>query len=176
MYCSRLIVMDWHVKNKNCDCFLFGFSFYIYKYKLLTSFTVLSLIVSKFFNSIHLYFYIHIWHKLSRNVKRELCGHLHLSRIRSSVLDFTKFHGITKNLILVENALPSSGRLTTELIKMQWKNSTGQLQPHPPIFFKKVEIFIPLEVYTYVVTACLILLATSTSLHSYVNSSCSGHF
>ena len=40
--------------------------------------------------------------------------------------------------------------------------STGQLQPHPPIFFKKVEIFIPLEVYTYVVTACLILLATST--------------
>ena len=29
-------------------------------------------------------------------------------------------------------------------------------------FFKKVEIFIPLEVYTYVVTACLILLATST--------------
>ena len=46
---------------------------------------------------------------------------------------------------------------------------TGQLQPHPPIFFKKVEIFIPLEVYTYVVTACLILLATSTSLRRYVN-------
>ena len=32
----------------------------------------------------------------------------------------------------------------------------------PPFFSKKVEIFIPLEVYTYVVTACLILLATST--------------
>ena len=31
-----------------------------------------------------------------------------------------------------------------------------------PIFSKKVEIFIPLEVYTYVVTACLILLATLT--------------
>ena len=43
------------------------------------------------------------------------------------------------------------------------KIGTGQLQPHPPIFFKKkIEIFIPLEVYTYVVTACLILLATST--------------
>ena len=32
----------------------------------------------------------------------------------------------------------------------------------PQFFFKKVEIFIPLEVYTYVVTTCLILLATST--------------
>ena len=31
-----------------------------------------------------------------------------------------------------------------------------------PNFFFKVEIFMPLEVYTYVVTACLILLATST--------------
>ena len=29
-------------------------------------------------------------------------------------------------------------------------------------FFFKVEIFIPLEVYAYLVTACLILLATST--------------
>ena len=41
---------------------------------------------------------------------------------------------------------------------------TGQLQPHPPICFKNVEIFIPLEVYTYVVTASSILLATSTQL------------
>ena len=32
----------------------------------------------------------------------------------------------------------------------------------PKFFFKKVEIFILLEVYTYVVTVCLILLATST--------------
>ena len=32
----------------------------------------------------------------------------------------------------------------------------------PRFLSKKVEIFIPLEVYTYVVTACLILLATST--------------
>ena len=32
----------------------------------------------------------------------------------------------------------------------------------PDFFFKKVESFRPLEVYTYVVTACLILLATST--------------
>ena len=29
-------------------------------------------------------------------------------------------------------------------------------------FFFKVEIFLPLEMYTYVVTACLILIATST--------------
>ena len=33
------------------------------------------------------------------------------------------------------------------------KGALGQLQPHPQIFFKKVEIFISLEVYTYVVTA-----------------------
>ena len=32
----------------------------------------------------------------------------------------------------------------------------------PNFFFKKVEIVIPLEAYTYVVTVCLILLATST--------------
>ena len=34
------------------------------------------------------------------------------------------------------------------------KGFTGQLQPHPQIIFKKVEIFVSLEVYTYVVTAC----------------------
>ena len=43
-------------------------------------------------------------------------------------------------------------------------------------FFKKVEIFIPFEVYTYVVTACLILLATSTQLQRYLNFSFSSHF
>ena len=32
----------------------------------------------------------------------------------------------------------------------------------PHFFFKKIEIFIPSEVYTNVVTACLILLTTST--------------
>ena len=41
---------------------------------------------------------------------------------------------------------------------------------------KKTDIFIPLEVYTYVVTACLILIATSTLSQRYVNFSCSGHF
>ena len=36
-------------------------------------------------------------------------------------------------------------------------------------FFQKVEIFIPLElVYTYVVTACSILLATSIQLQKYI--------
>ena len=45
-----------------------------------------------------------------------------------------------------------------------------------PRFKKKVEIFILLEVYNYVMTACLILLATSTLLQRYVNFSCSGHF
>ena len=43
-------------------------------------------------------------------------------------------------------------------------------------FFKKVEIFIPLEVYTYVVTACSILLATSAQLQRYMNFSFSSHF
>ena len=55
----------------------------------------------------------------------------------------------------------------------------GALQPHPPIFFsKKLEIFRPWEVYrsTYVVTACLILLATSTQSQRYANFSCGGHF
>ena len=33
---------------------------------------------------------------------------------------------------------------------------------------KKAEILIPLEVFTYVVTACLILLATSTLLRRYI--------
>ena len=48
---------------------------------------------------------------------------------------------------------------------------------HPHFFFlQKVEIFIPLEVYTYVGTACLILLATLTLLRKYVNFPCSGHF
>ena len=32
----------------------------------------------------------------------------------------------------------------------------------PQFLFKKDEILIPLQVYTYVMTACLILLATST--------------
>ena len=32
----------------------------------------------------------------------------------------------------------------------------------PDFFSKKIEIFKPLEVYTYLLTACLILLATST--------------
>ena len=46
----------------------------------------------------------------------------------------------------------------------------------PQFFFKKVEIFIPLEVYTYVVTACSILFATSTQLQRYFNFSFSSHF
>ena len=43
-------------------------------------------------------------------------------------------------------------------------------------FFQKVDIFIPLQVYTYEVTACLILLTTLTLLRRHVNFSCSGHF
>ena len=35
-------------------------------------------------------------------------------------------------------------------LKGHWTTSTSS----PDFFFKKVEIFIPLEVYTYVVTAC----------------------
>ena len=44
-------------------------------------------------------------------------------------------------------------------LKGHW--TTSALSPF--FFFKKVEIFIPLEVYTYVATVCLILLATSTN-------------
>ena len=41
----------------------------------------------------------------------------------------------------------------------------GQLQPHLRFFFsKKIDIFITLQVYTSVVTACSVLLATSTWL------------
>ena len=42
-------------------------------------------------------------------------------------------------------------------LKGHWTTSASS-----PDFFQKVEIFIPLEVYTYVVTAYLILFATST--------------
>ena len=43
-------------------------------------------------------------------------------------------------------------------------------------FFKKVEIFIPLEVYTYVIDACSLLLATSIQLQRYKDFSFGSHF
>ena len=43
------------------------------------------------------------------------------------------------------------------LLKGHWTTSASS-----PDIFKKVKIFIPLEVYTYVVTVCIILLATLT--------------
>ena len=46
--------------------------------------------------------------------------------------------------------------------ELQLKGHLTTSASSPIFFFKKVEIFIPLEVYTYVVTACLILLVTST--------------
>ena len=48
------------------------------------------------------------------------------------------------------------------LIKNLFKGALDNFSLIPRFFFKKVESFIPLEVYTYVVTACLILLASST--------------
>ena len=64
---------------------------------------------------------------------------------------------------ILDNACNGFRRpLGTHSSRSIYLRGTGQLQPHPPIFSKKVEIFIPLEVYTYIVTACLILLATST--------------
>ena len=45
---------------------------------------------------------------------------------------------------------------------LQVKGALDNFSLNPDFFFKKVEIFIPLEMCTYVVTACLILLATST--------------
>ena len=46
----------------------------------------------------------------------------------------------------------------------------------PDFFSKKVEIFIPLEVYTYEVTACSILFATIAQLQRYMIFSFSSHF
>ena len=42
------------------------------------------------------------------------------------------------------------------------KGALDNFRLNPKFFFKTVEIFIPLEEYTFVETACLILLATST--------------
>ena len=46
----------------------------------------------------------------------------------------------------------------------------------PKFFFKKVEIFISLEVYTYVVSARPILFATSIQLQRYIIFSFGSHF
>ena len=43
-------------------------------------------------------------------------------------------------------------------------------------FSKKLRFFIPLEVYAYIVTASLILLATSTHLQRYMHFSFRSHF
>ena len=56
------------------------------------------------------------------------------------------------------------------------KGALDNLSLIPPIFFQKNEILIPSEVCTYVVTACLILLANSSWLQRYVNISCRDHF
>ena len=56
-------------------------------------------------------------------------------------------------------------------LKGHWTTSASS-----PILFKKVDIFIPLEVYTCEVTACSISLATSIQLQRYMNFSFSCHF
>ena len=43
---------------------------------------------------------------------------------------------------------------SNQIKQFKAERGIGQLQPHPQFFFKKVEIFISSEVYTYVVTAC----------------------
>ena len=68
---------------------------------------------------------------------------------------FTKSY----NFVKVAPSLKSYQEVKKEQ-RILWGN--GQLQPNRPIFSKKVEIFMPLEVFSYVVTACQILLATST--------------
>ena len=46
---------------------------------------------------------------------------------------------------------------------IEYKGALNNFSLIPAFFFQKIKIFTPLEeVYTYVVTACLILLATST--------------
>ena len=57
-------------------------------------------------------------------------------------------------------------------LKEHWTTSASS----PRFFFKKVEIFIPLEVYTYVMTACSIFLSTSTQLQRYMTFCFSNHF
>ena len=46
--------------------------------------------------------------------------------------------------------------------KLVIKGALDNFSLIPRFLFQKIEIFKPLEVYTYVVTACLIFLATST--------------
>ena len=53
-------------------------------------------------------------------------------------------------------------QLLTDLPTISFKGALDNFSLIPQFFFKKIEIFIPLEVYTFVVAACLILLATST--------------
>ena len=48
------------------------------------------------------------------------------------------------------------------LAKHSIKGALDNFSHIPQVFFIKVEIIVPLEVYTCVATACLILLATST--------------
>ena len=68
-------------------------------------------------------------------------------------------------------------RFTLSLYLGMMLKGTGQLQPHPHFFFFfKVEILIPLEVDAYVMTACSILLATSTQSNRYMDFPFRGHF
>ena len=75
---------------------------------------------------------------------------------------------------IMERVTPCEGK--PNISKVLLKGALDNFSLIPPSFFKKVKIFIPLEVYTYVVIAYLILLATSSLLQSYVNFSCGGHF
>ena len=75
----------------------------------------------------------------------------------SSKLDFVlaKFPmSIGKNALLTE---PCKLHDLYTYIKGHWTTAASS-----PDFFKTIEIFIPLQVYTYVMTACLILFQTST--------------
>ena len=59
----------------------------------------------------------------------------------------------------------------SKLLKRHWTTSASS-----PIFFLKIEIFLPLEGYTYVMIACSFLLATSIQLQRYKDFSFIGHF
>ena len=68
---------------------------------------------------------------------------------------FTSVYLVSKN---DKNVLPCN--LYMCIRKPKWALDNFSLIPR--FFSEKVEIFIPLEVYTYAVSSCLILLETST--------------
>ena len=84
-------------------------------------------------------------------------------------------HWYTNNECIQMKKKMQYGSLNTTMI-MSVKGALDNFSLIPQFFFNEVAIFIPLEVFTYVVTVCLILHAISPWSWRYVNLSWSGHF